>query len=232
MPKNDIKYLRNEGKPSEIILDLQEGAGWLDEAGNYVQVEIICGNRKEREGYLDEGEPMQPRGGITDKRTARAVKVKELGLTREQKAFIWQDKDGTPTRKPEIIPISETRTEKSWPHIIDWKAGGDIYETDRIYTLPVMGSKLAEKKGEIVAVKNMNDFKRFWTHFEFLVEVSEKGEVINEHEPIDNSKVEGKVPKMEEISVNDKRFNQANNPEDSAVNAKPLPEDASIKGKE
>jgi hypothetical protein len=218
MPKNDIRYLKNIGIPSHIVLDMQASDGWLEEDGTYKEVEIIRGSRRIATGHMEPG---------TDE---EAILIQQIGLDADHKCFIWKKKDKTIVRR-EIVERSITRTVKNWPHIIEWKAGGEVYESDRTYTIPVAGSKFAKRLGsDIAEIRNVNDFKRLWNTFGCLVEVDEKGEVINEHPPQDNTKATGNMPMFQEVSVDSGKFARAN-PSGSGVNSNPLPESADVQEK-
>ena len=183
LSRNSIRYLKNVGDPSSVLVDVQRHVWWVDKDAKKRVVEIVV---RDREGQ-------QP--------GSRELNLAEqLRLTSGEKAILYFQPDGSINKK--ILDINHTFEVVNYPHVLGvvFSDGADEFTKKRRYNILV---------GEVAKITNQKDFERLWKSHGFLDEVDEEGNVIRENAYTINrknppKKVIGSMPtKFEQMSEKD-----------------------------
>jgi hypothetical protein len=151
-----IRYLKNNGTPTPMVINTQRHAHWRDKDGKQRVIEIVV------DGRDTSGD------GKEEQR-----KAEQLRLKGGEKAILYYQPDGRIVSK--ILGVNESFTVENYPHVlgVTFGEGEGDFTAKRRYNILV---------GQIAAVKNNQDFETLWKTFRFCDEVDEKGKVVREND--------------------------------------------------
>lgn len=153
--RQQIRYLKNNGQPSSVLVDIQRHVSWWDKQGKQRMIEVILPNRESNNPKDDEKK-----------------KAEQLKLVDGEKALLYFQPTGDIVKK--VVDSNFTFTVFDYPHLkgVVMGEGSGLMSKKRKYNCLV---------DQILKVTNSRDFEQLWRTYQFLDEVDEEGNIIREN---------------------------------------------------
>lgn len=179
-PKNKMRYLKNNGKPTKFTVSTQVKCGYVNKKGERKEIRVVMWRDKDPKAFINKD----------------AI---QLGVPENKKAVIRY------LIRPDKRVVEETDERKdigyvqiitNFPHILNFPIGTS-FKDERVYNIMV---------GEIAQIENDSDADEILKAFHFVDEVDEKGELIDTSHYLTGHPVKGNPYRPEASERPDRRL--------------------------